>query len=72
MYPKLIEVAGGSLVATAAVATITVEETPTNFTIIITDLLGGRWIYDMCSSSEEAHSEVEGLVNAIGQVVRMM
>lgn len=72
MFSKFIEVAGGALVATAAVATISVEETPTNFSIIITDLLGGRWIYDMCSSSEEAHEEIKGLVDAIGSVVRVM
>ena len=58
----------------AAMGGITTRQrtTPKNVTIIITDLLGGRWIYDMCSSSEKAHGEVEGLVNAIGQVVRVM
>lgn len=72
MSPKFIEVAGGTYVAVAAITTIAVEESPTNFSIIITDLMGGRWTYHVCPTSEEAHSEVEGLVNAIGQIVRVM
>ncbi len=64
-----IEVAGGKFVSPAAIGVISVEETPYNFPIIITLLSGERLVYDLCASAEEAHKEVDALIEAIGRVV---
>lgn len=69
--PIFIEVSGGKFIAPAAIATIGVEETPYNFPIIITLLSGERLVYDCCSTDEEAHKEVDALIESIGRVVKV-
>jgi hypothetical protein len=63
-----VEVAGGKFVAPAFIGTISVEETPYNFPVIITLLSGERLVYDLCSTEEEAHKEASAIVEAIGRI----